>query len=147
MASPTFTLVHEHEGRVPVRHADLYRIYDEDELAGLGLRDARAEGAALVVEWGAPYVDALGGDALLLEIALAPPGAACAREARISPTGPGSRALAARVRCSRSAPGQRPPSTLDPSPPGQPVRVIKLRRGWRGRWRKRRDDARALAGD
>jgi len=94
VTSPTFTLVHEYDGRVPVRHADLYRIHDEDELAGLGLRDARAEGAALVVEWGAPYAEALGGDALLLEIALAPAGAACAREARIVPTGLRSRALA-----------------------------------------------------
>jgi tRNA threonylcarbamoyladenosine biosynthesis protein TsaE len=94
VTSPTFTLVHEHEGRVPVRHADLYRIHDEGELAGLGLRDARAEGAALIVEWGARYVDALGGDALLLEVALSPPGAGTSREARIASTGPRSLVLA-----------------------------------------------------
>ena len=44
VASPTFTLVHEYEGKVPVRHADLYRIHDEGELAGLasGTRGPRA---------------------------------------------------------------------------------------------------------
>src|SRR5689334_12745083 len=59
VASPTFTLVHEHVGRLPIAHADLYRLAGAGELAQLGLRDRRADGAALLVEWGAPYVDAL----------------------------------------------------------------------------------------
>lgn len=91
VTSPTFTLVHEYDGRVPIRHADLYRLGDEGELAGLGLREQRAEGAVLVVEWGEPYVDALGGDALLLSIAVSPAGA---REARLTGTGPRGVALA-----------------------------------------------------
>jgi len=45
-----------------------------------------------VVEWGAPFLEALGGDGLLLEIALPPGGA---REVRPKATGPRSRALAA----------------------------------------------------
>jgi tRNA threonylcarbamoyladenosine biosynthesis protein TsaE len=66
ITSPTFTLVHELEGRLRIVHADAYRLRDEDELLSLGLRDARSEGALLVLEWGAPYVALLGGDALLL---------------------------------------------------------------------------------
>ncbi|MGH0038487.1 MAG: tRNA (adenosine(37)-N6)-threonylcarbamoyltransferase complex ATPase subunit type 1 TsaE, partial [Myxococcota bacterium] len=31
VTSPTFALVHEHEGRVPIRHLDLYRLGDVDE--------------------------------------------------------------------------------------------------------------------
>jgi tRNA threonylcarbamoyladenosine biosynthesis protein TsaE len=48
VTSPTFTLVHEYAGRVPLVHADLYRIERERELAELGLDDVRG---ALLVEW------------------------------------------------------------------------------------------------
>jgi len=89
VTSPTFTLVHEHEGRVPIVHADLYRLGDPDELGELGLRERRADGALLIVEWGRPFVEPLGGDALVIELTAAP------REARLGSTGPRSAALAA----------------------------------------------------
>ena len=66
VTSPTFTLVHELSGRIPIVHADAYRLNDEGELLALGLREARSEGALLLLEWGAPYVDVLGHDALIL---------------------------------------------------------------------------------
>jgi tRNA threonylcarbamoyladenosine biosynthesis protein TsaE len=94
VTSPTFTLVHEYEGRVPLRHADVYRLHDAGELAGLGLREQRAEGAVLVVEWGEPYLEALGGDGLLLEIAVSPAGERAAR-----PVGTGPRGVALARAC------------------------------------------------
>ncbi|MEL6287413.1 MAG: tRNA (adenosine(37)-N6)-threonylcarbamoyltransferase complex ATPase subunit type 1 TsaE [Pseudomonadota bacterium] len=49
--SPTFTLVERYEGaRGVVHHADLYRLEMPEELAELGLEDARDEGV-LLVEW------------------------------------------------------------------------------------------------
>lgn len=49
--SPTFVLVNEHlGGRMPMRHADLYRLDDLDLIAELGL-DQAAEGGILLVEW------------------------------------------------------------------------------------------------
>lgn len=92
ITSPTFTLVHEHEARLLISHADLYRLADEDELLHLGLRDRRGEGALLVVEWGAPFAEALGGDALLLTFALDSQGA---RSARLEATGARSHELLA----------------------------------------------------
>ncbi|MFT3773835.1 MAG: tRNA (adenosine(37)-N6)-threonylcarbamoyltransferase complex ATPase subunit type 1 TsaE [Minicystis sp.] len=74
VTSPTFTIVHEYDGRLPIRHADLYRLHGPEELAPLGLREQRAEGALLLVEWGTPYVDALGGDALVLSFRLSAAG-------------------------------------------------------------------------
>lgn len=65
--SPTFALVHEHSGRIPILHCDLYRLGHEDEVIDLGLRERRAD-ALLVVEWGAPYADALGGATTEVEI-------------------------------------------------------------------------------
>lgn len=85
ITSPTFTLVHEHDGRLPIHHADAYRLADEAELAALGLREARAQGALALVEWGEPYAAALGGDALVLTF-VAPPD----RAVELTATGPRS---------------------------------------------------------
>ena len=71
VGSPTFALVHEYEttqGRL--LHVDLYRLLDgtasiADEVSRLGLREQRADGALLVVEWGETALDSLGGDVSL----------------------------------------------------------------------------------
>lgn len=93
VTSPTFALVNDYDirGR-KVAHADLYRLGDASELEHLGLRDRGAEGALLLVEWGEPFVGALGGDALLLQIELGPP-----RSARLSATGERASRLLASV--------------------------------------------------
>jgi tRNA threonylcarbamoyladenosine biosynthesis protein TsaE len=48
--SPSFTLVNEYDGRLPVYHLDLYRLGSGDA-DRLGLEEYSARGA-LVVEWG-----------------------------------------------------------------------------------------------
>jgi tRNA threonylcarbamoyladenosine biosynthesis protein TsaE len=51
ISSPSFVLVQEYPGRVPVFHVDLYRLTDPPaELAGLGLEEMLAAGVVLV-EW------------------------------------------------------------------------------------------------
>lgn len=72
VTSPTFTLVHELRGNLRIVHADAYRLKDESELPGLGIREARGEGALVLFEWGEPYVDLLGGDALVVAFEYAP---------------------------------------------------------------------------
>lgn len=96
VTSPTFTLVHEHEARLPVAHADLYRLADPDELRALGLRDRRGEGAVVVVEWGAPYEAALGGDALRIAFEAPPSGEG--RVATLAASGPRAAAALAAIR-------------------------------------------------
>ena len=49
--SPSFTLLHVYEGRVPVYHFDLYRLSDEDDLEAVGYRDALDGVGICVVEW------------------------------------------------------------------------------------------------
>ena len=51
--SPTFTIIETYDApplRVPVVHADFYRLDDPAEVGELGLDDYR-EGAALIAEW------------------------------------------------------------------------------------------------
>ena len=58
IVSPTFTLVQEYDCEKGVLiHADLYRLRDSanglaSEVARLGIREQRADGAIVIVEWG-----------------------------------------------------------------------------------------------
>jgi tRNA threonylcarbamoyladenosine biosynthesis protein TsaE len=49
--SPTFTLINEYHGRLPLYHIDLYRLGDRHEMEGLGLRDYLYSDGASVIEW------------------------------------------------------------------------------------------------
>jgi tRNA threonylcarbamoyladenosine biosynthesis protein TsaE len=94
VTSPTFTLVSEiATPRGPLVHADLYRLQGpalDLETRRLGLRERRAEGAFVVVEWGDEAQGALGGEPEL-RVALAITGEH-AREAAL--TGPRAGAVA-----------------------------------------------------
>lgn len=48
--SPTFTIMHQYAGRLPVRHVDLYRIESIDDLDTIGLFDVSFDGVT-IVEW------------------------------------------------------------------------------------------------
>ena len=92
VTSPTFTLIQEIATRPPVAHADVYRLTSGEEVRDLGLDSLREEGRLLLVEWGAPYVDLLGGDALVMEWAMPP------RRVAIRASGTRSAAIVERLR-------------------------------------------------
>lgn len=49
--SPTFALVHEYRGVLPMIHFDMYRITDEDDLYSIGYDDYLMRDAVILVEW------------------------------------------------------------------------------------------------
>jgi len=49
--SPTFTLVNQYKGKVPVFHIDLYRITSPHELDDLGLEEVFSSKGIAIVEW------------------------------------------------------------------------------------------------
>ncbi|MFY0522070.1 tRNA (adenosine(37)-N6)-threonylcarbamoyltransferase complex ATPase subunit type 1 TsaE [Archangium gephyra] len=52
VASPTFAIVYPYKGRLPLYHADLYRLADYDELYATGFLDLVDGGdGAVLVEW------------------------------------------------------------------------------------------------
>ena len=55
VTSPTFALLHQYEGRLPIGHTDFYRLADEVEMEELGLDDLLQDGAVLFVEWGRKF--------------------------------------------------------------------------------------------
>jgi tRNA threonylcarbamoyladenosine biosynthesis protein TsaE len=72
--SPTFAIVQPYEEtRLPLAHADLYRLDDPAELQELGLDDWLADGA-LLVEWPERAGAAAWPQALRLSLAIAPDG-------------------------------------------------------------------------
>ena len=50
-SSPTFTLIHEYPGVIPLYHIDLYRLEAEDEALGIGIEDYLPGSGVTVVEW------------------------------------------------------------------------------------------------
>ncbi|KFA88439.1 tRNA (adenosine(37)-N6)-threonylcarbamoyltransferase complex ATPase subunit type 1 TsaE [Archangium violaceum] len=51
VASPTFAIVYPYRGRLPLYHADLYRLADYDELYATGFLDLVGGDGAVLVEW------------------------------------------------------------------------------------------------
>ncbi len=51
VTSPTFALLHEYPGRLPLYHIDLYRLAGEEEIEDLGLVDVIYGEGLAVVEW------------------------------------------------------------------------------------------------
>lgn len=49
--SPTYTVVNEYRGEVPIFHFDFYRLADEDDLASIGFDDYLSRHALLLIEW------------------------------------------------------------------------------------------------
>jgi tRNA threonylcarbamoyladenosine biosynthesis protein TsaE len=56
--SPTFTLIHEHQGRLPLYHIDLYRIDEPDEVENLGLDEYLEGDGVCAVEWFDKFTEA-----------------------------------------------------------------------------------------
>ncbi|MCB9778990.1 MAG: tRNA (adenosine(37)-N6)-threonylcarbamoyltransferase complex ATPase subunit type 1 TsaE [Alphaproteobacteria bacterium] len=92
VVSPTFVLVAEHDGVVPLLHADLYRV-DAAGLPGIGLDESLESwpGVALV-EWAERFPDVLPDDHLRLSLQIEGAGRAISVQA----TGPASRGVLAR---------------------------------------------------
>src|SRR5690349_19142672 len=89
VVSPTFTLMREYDGRLPVRHLDVYRLDHVQEAIDLGLEELLDDGVVLV-EWGEGVREVLPATRLDLTLALLPPDEADddTRRLTITTTGP-----------------------------------------------------------
>jgi tRNA threonylcarbamoyladenosine biosynthesis protein TsaE len=52
VTSPTFTIVHEYQGRYPILHLDVYRLNSFQEVIDLGFEEFLDPHAIVLIEWG-----------------------------------------------------------------------------------------------
>lgn len=71
--SPTFTLVQEYAGRIPLRHCDTYRLRHPDEFLDLGLDELLARDGIALVEWADRVAHLLPRDVLTISIQITSP--------------------------------------------------------------------------
>ena len=69
ITSPTFNLVNEDEGRLPLYHFDVYRIADPDEMFDIGFEEYLSNGGVTVIEWGEQIAEILPPDIIRVTIA------------------------------------------------------------------------------
>ena len=68
VTSPTFTIVNEYEGRLPLFHFDVYRLENSDALLDIGWDDYLDRGGVCAVEWSENIADALPADTVFVRI-------------------------------------------------------------------------------
>ena len=51
ITSPTFTIVRQYRGRLPLNHFDVYRIEEPEELYEIGFSEYLGNGQVTVIEW------------------------------------------------------------------------------------------------
>ena len=95
VTSPTFALLHQYEGRLPIAHADFYRLADEVELEELGVDELLEEGVVLFVEWGRKFPGMAGRMVLWVELEIV---SDVARRARLHAQGARGDAIIGAVR-------------------------------------------------
>jgi tRNA threonylcarbamoyladenosine biosynthesis protein TsaE len=70
IASPTFVLVHEYEGRLPVYHFDTYRLRDPHDFLALGADEYLTGEGICLIEWADRVAAWLPADHLRIDIAV-----------------------------------------------------------------------------
>ena len=68
VTSPTFAIINEYTGRLPVYHVDVYRIDREEELADTGLDEYLYGNGVTIIEWADRFRGMLPGQCLWIEI-------------------------------------------------------------------------------
>ncbi len=64
ITSPTFTIINEYQGTIPLYHFDVYRISDYDELFEIGFEEYIEKYGIVVIEWAEMIKDTLPKDCI-----------------------------------------------------------------------------------
>lgn len=94
VASPTFVLVHEYEGRFPIYHFDAYRLETAGEFLNLGADEYMHSDGVCFIEWADRIATILPADHLCVTIAVT---GETTREFQFFAAGPKSSRIVARL--------------------------------------------------
>ena len=98
VSSPTFVLIQEYFGRLPVFHFDTYRLRDVRAFAELGAEEYFNGDGVCFVEWADRVASELPCDLLRIEVSVLAP---TVRRFRVSASGPVSQKVIARLKKSQ----------------------------------------------
>ena len=68
ITSPTYTIINQYDGRIPVYHIDLYRLKDSSELYNLGWDEYIYGHGVCVIEWADRAAEMLSEEYLMINI-------------------------------------------------------------------------------
>ncbi len=68
VTSPSFAILHEYEGRMPMYHMDFYRLQDASEIIDLGFEEYFYLSGLTVIEWSERAFEILPAERLSLEL-------------------------------------------------------------------------------
>ena len=68
VVSPTFTLIHEYDGELPVYHVDAYRLKNSDEFLDMGGGELLSGEGVCLIEWADRIGDLMPRDHLRIDI-------------------------------------------------------------------------------
>ncbi|MDE0466885.1 MAG: tRNA (adenosine(37)-N6)-threonylcarbamoyltransferase complex ATPase subunit type 1 TsaE [Candidatus Poribacteria bacterium] len=71
VSSPSYILINEYNGKVPIYHIDLYRLENSEEIAELGLSEYVAGDGICIIEWAERMIEALPDTCIKIHITLA----------------------------------------------------------------------------
>ena len=70
VSSPSYILINEYNGTIPIYHIDLYRLESSEEIAELGLSEYVEGDGVCIIEWAERMADALPDTCIKIHITL-----------------------------------------------------------------------------
>jgi len=70
VSSPSFAVLHEYDGEIPLYHMDFYRLYGADDVLSLGFDEYFFKTGLTVIEWSKRATEVLPEETLSLEVLL-----------------------------------------------------------------------------
>ena len=70
VSSPSYILINEYNGKVPIYHIDLYRLENSEEIAELGLSEYVEGNGICIIEWAERMAEALPDTCIKIHITL-----------------------------------------------------------------------------
>lgn len=102
VSSPTFTLIQEYPGAVPLIHVDLYRLERPTEISTLGLEEYFTPRTIVLIEWADRFPQILPSDHMVIRLEYGETEES--RLLRVSGTGPRSIRMVANIQKNSSNP-------------------------------------------
>ena len=68
ITSPTFCLISEYEGRLPLYHMDVYRLDGGEDFINLGVEDMMYGNGVSIIEWSEKVMDELPCETIIIRI-------------------------------------------------------------------------------